>query len=136
MEKTSLTKEIKGTHYQQYKVQPIELIMDMGWNFIQGNIAKYVLRAKYKNGQEDIDKAIHYCELGMDLDDRESYADNIAFQRITNFIQNNELNPFITSILLHIEAKSYKKARELLLEKDIVRDYFLKIDEKILSVQN
>ena len=40
-----------------------EFITKNKLSFIQGNIIKYVCRFDKKNGIEDIDKAIHYCEL-------------------------------------------------------------------------
>ena len=36
-------------------------------SFIQGNVIKYICRYDKKNGNEDIDKAIHYCELLKEL---------------------------------------------------------------------
>jgi hypothetical protein len=32
-------------------------------SFFQGNVIKYVLRYPYKNGIEDLQKIIHYCQL-------------------------------------------------------------------------
>ena len=56
-------KQIGGKHYKDFKIQPIEFITKNKLSFIQGNIIKYVCRYDKKNGNEDIDKAIHYCEL-------------------------------------------------------------------------
>jgi len=36
-------------------------------NFIQGCIIKYICRFESKNGVEDLDKIIHYCELQKEL---------------------------------------------------------------------
>ena len=36
-------KQIGGTHYKQYKIQPIEFIVANNLDFIQGNIIKYAL---------------------------------------------------------------------------------------------
>lgn len=47
-------------HYEIYPVQPIEITRHLG--FCLGNAAKYVLRAPYKGGVEDCDKAIRYLE--------------------------------------------------------------------------
>lgn len=55
--------QVGGNHYQKFNIQPIELIASLGLNFFQGNIFKYVTRYKYKNGIEDLKKAIHYCDL-------------------------------------------------------------------------
>ena len=56
-------RQIGGKHYKDFKIQPIEFITQNKLSFIQGNIIKYVCRFDKKNGNEDIDKAIHYCEL-------------------------------------------------------------------------
>ena len=59
----STQRQIGGNHYKDFKIQPIEFITKNKLSFIQGNIIKYVCRFDKKNGNEDIDKAIHYCEL-------------------------------------------------------------------------
>ena len=56
-------RQIGGNHFKDFKIQPIEFITKNKLSFIQGNIIKYVCRFDKKNGNEDIDKAIHYCEL-------------------------------------------------------------------------
>ena len=56
-------RQIGGKHYKNLKIQPNEFITKNKLSFIQGNIIKYVCRFDKKNGNEDIDKAIHYCEL-------------------------------------------------------------------------
>lgn len=48
-------------HYTVYPVEPIEITRHLG--FCLGNAAKYVLRAPYKGGVEDCDKALRYLEL-------------------------------------------------------------------------
>lgn len=48
-------------HYTVYPVQPIEITRYLG--FCLGNATKYVLRAPYKGGPEDCDKALRYLEL-------------------------------------------------------------------------
>ena len=61
--KRATQRQIGGKHYKDFKIQPIEFITKNKLSFIQGNIIKYVCRFDKKNGNEDIDKAIHYCEL-------------------------------------------------------------------------
>ena len=48
-------------HYTVYPVQPIEITRYFG--FCLGNATKYVLRAPYKGGVEDCQKALRYLEL-------------------------------------------------------------------------
>ncbi len=61
-------KQIGGTHYKEYKIQPIEFIFANKLDFIQGNIIKYALRNKDgENPDEKWNKIIHYCELAKEL---------------------------------------------------------------------
>jgi hypothetical protein len=56
-------KQVGGKHYTGYKIQPVEFITTNNIGFIEGNVIKYLLRFKEKNGLQDLDKAIHYVEL-------------------------------------------------------------------------
>jgi hypothetical protein len=60
-------KQIGGKHYQKYSIEPIEFIFKNKLPFIEGNIIKYILRWRNKNGLQDLDKAIHYIELLKEL---------------------------------------------------------------------
>jgi len=61
-------KQIGGTHYKSYSIQPIEFIVANKLDFIQGNIIKYALRNKDgENPDEKWNKIIHYCELAKEL---------------------------------------------------------------------
>jgi len=52
-----------GDHYYKHKIQPYTFITSNNLSFFQGNVIKYVVRYKDKNGIEDLKKIIHYCEL-------------------------------------------------------------------------
>lgn len=52
-----------GNHYKQNKIQPIDFIYENNIPFIEGNIIKYILRHKHKNGLEDLKKAKHYLDI-------------------------------------------------------------------------
>jgi hypothetical protein len=52
-----------GNHYKKHAIQPFTFITKNNLSFFQGNVIKYVLRYPYKNGIEDLQKIIHYCEL-------------------------------------------------------------------------
>ena len=60
-------KQIGGNHYKNFKIQPIEFITKNKLSFIQGCVVKYICRFDRKNGKEDLDKIIHYCELQKEL---------------------------------------------------------------------
>lgn len=49
-------------HYTQWKIQPITFITANKLNFCQGNVIKYVMRYKEKNGGEDLRKAKVYID--------------------------------------------------------------------------
>ena len=56
-------KQIGGSHYKLFHIQPYEFISKNNLSFFQGNVVKYVCRYQNKNGIEDLEKIIHYCEL-------------------------------------------------------------------------
>lgn len=60
--------QIGGDHYKKYKIQPTEFIHANGIPFIEGNIIKYVIRHRDKNGLKDLEKAKHYIELLIELE--------------------------------------------------------------------
>jgi len=45
----------------------IEYILDQKFNYLEGNIIKYVSRYKHKNGLEDLKKAKWYLERLIDV---------------------------------------------------------------------
>lgn len=55
--------QIGGNHYKDLKIQPTQFIHANNIPFIEGNIIKYVVRHKSKNGIEDLKKAKHYIDL-------------------------------------------------------------------------
>ena len=64
---SALDKQVGGRHYKDFKIQPIEFITANKLSFIQASIIKYICRYDKKNGKEDINKIIHYCELLKEL---------------------------------------------------------------------
>lgn len=64
----SLKKQVGGNHYRNFTIQPAEFINKNGLQFAEGNAIKYICRHKYKNGEEDVRKAIHYLEMILERD--------------------------------------------------------------------
>ena len=58
-----MSKQVGGTHYSRYKIQPLRFIEANRLPFAEGNVIKYVCRHDAKDGVRDIDKAIHYLEI-------------------------------------------------------------------------
>lgn len=61
-----LNKEIGGEHYKS-TYQPVVLMETVRMYACCANILKYVFRHKNKNGKQDLDKALHYCDLLISL---------------------------------------------------------------------
>lgn len=63
----SLEVEVGGDHYKKYKIQPVEFFYYNNVPFLEGNIIKYVMRWRDKNGVQDLEKARHYIDLLIEL---------------------------------------------------------------------
>ena len=59
--------QVGGDHYKKMPIQPLEFIAKNNLDFFQGNVIKYVLRYKDKNGVEDLRKAIHFIEMMIEM---------------------------------------------------------------------
>lgn len=57
-----MLKQVAGNHYHQGTIQPWDIISDWKLDFWSANVLKYLLRFPYKNGKEDLEKAMHYLE--------------------------------------------------------------------------
>lgn len=55
--------QVGGNHYQKYKIQPVEFIMQNNVPYVEGNVIKYVMRFRDKNGLEDLLKARQYLDM-------------------------------------------------------------------------
>jgi hypothetical protein len=60
--------QVGGGHYAKYKIQPTEFIHANNVPFIEGNVIKYVMRHRQKNGIEDLKKARHYIDLLIEFE--------------------------------------------------------------------
>ena len=56
-------KQIGGSHYKSFYIQPYEFISKKTFLFFKEMLFKYVCRYMNKNGIQDLEKIIHYCEL-------------------------------------------------------------------------
>ena len=63
-------KVINPDHYKQGDIEVIDFILDQNFNYLEGNIVKYVSRYKLKNGVEDLKKAEWYLRELILLEER------------------------------------------------------------------
>ena len=59
-------KQVGGSHYKKFSIQPWTFIRQNELNPFQANVIKYVCRYLNKNGVEDINKIKHYCDLEIE----------------------------------------------------------------------
>ena len=68
-------KQVGGDHYKKYVIQPVDFIAKNNIPYIEGNIIKYLLRWRDKNGIEDLDKIVHYVELLKEIEKFKNESD-------------------------------------------------------------
>ena len=61
-------KQVGGSHYKKYKIQPSRFINDNKILFAEGNAIKYICRHQDKGKKQDLLKAIHYIEMIIERD--------------------------------------------------------------------
>ena len=69
-EGSELRKQVGGDHYSKLAIQPVEYINANKLTYLQGNVIKYVTRYKDKNGLQDLEKARHYIDMLIELEDK------------------------------------------------------------------
>lgn len=68
---SALEVQVAGSHYKDKVIQPVEYIHANRIGFFEGNVIKYVTRWRSKGGIADLNKAKHYIELLIELEQRE-----------------------------------------------------------------
>lgn len=63
----ALDTQVAGNHYKDLAIQPVEYITRNNISYLEGNVIKYITRHAAKGGAEDVRKAIHYCELILEM---------------------------------------------------------------------
>jgi hypothetical protein len=66
--------QIGGSHYRNanIKIQPWDIVVANQLDYFQGNILKYLMRWKTKNGLEDLYKAKHFLEKYIEVNTNEN----------------------------------------------------------------
>lgn len=65
---SALDTQVGGSHYKNFKIQPVEFIHQNGIGYMAGNVIKYVSRYREKNGIEDLKKARHYIDMMIEFE--------------------------------------------------------------------
>jgi Protein of unknwon function (DUF3310) len=67
-EGSPLDTQIGGDHYKEMAIQPVEYIHANGIPFIEGCVIKYVSRWRSKGGIPDLEKARHFLDMLIELE--------------------------------------------------------------------
>jgi len=57
-----------GRHYKGMAIQPAEYCHKNGFKFCESEAIKYLSRFRSKKGEEDVRKAIHFCQMILDME--------------------------------------------------------------------
>jgi hypothetical protein len=66
---TPLDIQIGGGHYKTMAIQPVEYITKNNLGYCEANVVKYISRWRDKGGKKDLEKAKHYIDLLIQLED-------------------------------------------------------------------
>ena len=66
--KNPYDKQIGGTHYQKFKIQPSKFITHNKLLFAEGSAIKYICRRAHKGEVQDLEKAKHYIDMIIERD--------------------------------------------------------------------
>ena len=65
---SAYNKQVGGSHYKKMKIQPSKFVIENELLFPEGNVIKYICRHRFKNGKEDLEKAVHFIEMIIERD--------------------------------------------------------------------
>ena len=65
---SAFKKQIGGTHYLKYKIQPSKFVTENRLLYPEGSVIKYILRHQDKGGKEDLEKAKHMIHMIIERD--------------------------------------------------------------------
>ena len=124
-----LSKEIGGTHYKS-AYQPIELMEKVRMFACCSYIFKYVYRHKYKGKKQDLEKALHCCELmetlGMNWYEGTcvySYDKDKSLDEFNKFVQvNKQLDANQIRAIFAICAKNLQSLKSAI--NDELNEYY------------
>ncbi len=68
MNEKALDKQVGGDHYKKMKIQPLEYCQKNELNVCESFVVKYVSRHRFKNGRQDIEKAIHCLQVLLQIE--------------------------------------------------------------------
>ena len=117
---SAVNEQVGGSHYKNLAYQPAQLCAKIGLNGFQYDMLSYVTRYKNKNGQQDLEKIIHWTHLGEELTPKNfcSFSKETS-QEVQNYISANMLSSVVGEIVCSIVLQDWDSIRlktELLID--------------------
>lgn len=130
-------RQVGGDHYKT-SIEPWDYILSNGIDFMEGNIIKYVSRARSKNGANDYQKALHYTEKLIEHRETRMVAGGtIGGINLKDFALANELTQAEENIVLIMSRNadvSDLRIAKLILEQIIEYGPGIKVQCQINSL--
>lgn len=63
-----LSVQVGGGHYKSMVIQPVEYITKNNLPYCEANVIKYISRWRDKGGKKDLEKAKHYIDMLIQLE--------------------------------------------------------------------
>src|SRR6185369_13146900 len=67
MSSNANSRQVGGDHYKT-EIEHWDFVESNGIGYLEGCATKYVTRARKKNGRQDLEKAVHYVDKIIDLE--------------------------------------------------------------------
>lgn len=109
----ALDRQVGGSHYKEFVIQPVEFCQKNKLNYCESAVVKYVCRHQHKNGRQDIEKAIHYLQLLLELE----YPRNEA--EVIEKVLDREGNVVAVAIKKKYTGEVIKYGEQKLLERKL-----------------
>ena len=115
--------QVGGHHYERLKVEPVKVFATFNFNWFQGEILKYVSRFPFKNGEQDLGKAIHIAQMAVDLKVGEKKKKKVKFTKLVyekkylsdlveDYRKQFEYEEYVTIILIGLIEENYSYVKE------------------------
>ena len=115
--------QVGGNHYERLKVEPVRVFAAFNFNWFQGEILKYVSRFQFKNGKQDLNKAIHIAQMAKDLKIYDKKKKPVKFVQLVykrkpladlveDYRKQFEYEEYITVILIGLIEENYLYVKE------------------------
>jgi hypothetical protein len=62
------SRQVGGTHYKKMVLEHWDLVAIFGWDYFQGQISRYMMRWKAKDGLKDLQKMVHVAQKYLEIE--------------------------------------------------------------------